>query len=770
MVCFNEFINEFLFLMKSYLFILTFFIGIFFSEGQVISSGKWSDLFSYNNVLAMKEENGKIIAATENGIYFYTPATGEITKLSKANGLHEVKISAFDYDATTKIGLVGYKSGSMDVIAPDGITYVVDIPIATGYTGSKKINHISITGNQAVISVGYGVSIYNLDKKEFGDSAYFQNNGVYEGSNEAVIANGNVFAATNSGLKTHAINVNFPVYSTWNTALPGSFTQIDSEGSVMVVSSLNTVQFGNGTSFSTIAQSFSGIKDVVVGSSKITVSDLTKVSVFSQTGVFQKTFDAGESVNTALLLGGNLFTGTQFSGIFDEAKKSYKPDGPYTNTSYKINIVGNKLLVSTGIREGRYNSAVIDPRNLGFYYYTGTEWVYPSYFKNNSIGFNVLDADEDPSNSGDVFFTNYTTTTGQGVYKLKYNGSSKDFDFVKSYLLSPTLYLSRPVGLLFDGLGNLFVTLTAYDDSGGVNVGFGLYDKSSDSFSTKSFKAANTAVQKPILYNNMLWDPLPRASNFVAYDYAGTASFSDDKSYVINQSNGLPANSAGTISVAIDKSGDAWIGTDNGLRVLSNAANAIKDTNPVVEPIIITQNGLGEELFRDTPILQIDVDSGNHKWISADGGGVFLLSSDGQTTLQHFTKANSPLPTDSATDVKVDNKTGKVYFVTLDGIVVYQGDVVNVSQNFGDVLVYPNPVVYANYKGKVTIRGLAEKTNIRITDAAGNLVHQAVARGGFYEWDLNNQRGVRVASGIYYVLMTNEDATDKATAKIAVVN
>jgi len=85
-------------------------------------------------------------------------------------------------------------------------------------------------------------------------------------------------------------------------------------------------------------------------------------------------------------------------------------------------------------------------------------------------------------------------------------------------------------------------------------------------------------------------------------------------------------------------------------------------------------------------------------------------------------------------------------------------------------LVYPNPVIAAQFKGNVKIRGLAEKTNLRITDAAGNLVHQAVARGGSYEWDLNNHRGKRVASGIYFVLMTNQDGTDTATAKIAVVN
>ena len=120
------------------LLFLLFSAGIF---AQVISSSKWTDLFSYNNVLAVREDNGKLIAATENGVFFYTPSSGEVTKLSKANGLHEVKISAFDYDATTKIGLVGYKSGAMDVITPEGITYVVDIPIASGYTGSKKINH-----------------------------------------------------------------------------------------------------------------------------------------------------------------------------------------------------------------------------------------------------------------------------------------------------------------------------------------------------------------------------------------------------------------------------------------------------------------------------------------------------------------------------------------------------------------------------------------------------------------------------------------------------
>jgi ligand-binding sensor domain-containing protein len=60
----------------------------------------------------MKEDNGKIVAATENGIFYYTISTGEITKLSKANGLHNIGITAFDYNPKTKMGLIGYENGS----------------------------------------------------------------------------------------------------------------------------------------------------------------------------------------------------------------------------------------------------------------------------------------------------------------------------------------------------------------------------------------------------------------------------------------------------------------------------------------------------------------------------------------------------------------------------------------------------------------------------------------------------------------------------------
>lgn len=750
--------------MKKYFPVFALILMYVLSFGQVISSNRWSDLFSYNNVLVIREDAGKLIAATENGIFFYTPSSGEITKLSKANGLHEVKISAFDYNPETKTGLVGYANGTLDVITEDGITFVVDIPLATGYTGSKKINHISITENQAVLSVNYGVSIFNLDKKEFGDSAFFLNNGVYEAAKGAVIKDNFVYAATATGIKKHEINVTFPIYSGWSTVQSGNFTQIDIENGVIAFSTATNAFFGNGNSFNNLPQGFTNIQDVTVTSENILITENSNISEFSIAGGFQKKITSSDVLNTSWISNNKIFAGSKLSGILDEENRSWKPDGPYNNQSHKLEIRDDKIWVSSGGREGRYNYPAPNIQRLGFYFFNGTQWVYPSYFKNNSAYFNILDVVANPVDNSEVFFTNYSQRTGQGFYRMKYDDSKADFDLIKYYPTGTTY--NRPVGLVFDDKNNLFGSAAFYEQNQESAIYY--FDRSSDSFISKGLKVV-AAAQKPLYFNGMIWLPTPRANYFAVIQLNNTPqNLGDDPIHILDATNGLPSSGQGTLAIAIDKNEDAWIGSDKGLRILSNAPVEIKD-NPKLEPIIITQNGIGEELFRDSAILQIDVDSGNQKWVSVENGGVFYLSPNGQNTIYHFTKENSPLPTNSVTDIKVDQKTGKVYFVTFDGIVVYQGDAVNVSENFGNVLVYPNPVVYANYKGNVNIRGLAERTNIRITDAAGNMVHQAVARGGYYQWDLTN-KGKRVASGVYFVLMTNADGTDKATAKIAVVN
>lgn len=745
--------------MKKILLFVSFFITLICCA----QTSKWSDLFSYNNVLKIREDGNRLIAATENGIFYYYPGTGEIKKLSKANGLHDVKISAFDYNAATQTGIVGYLNGSMDVITPNGIFLIVDIPLAAGYMGSKKINHISINGDKALISVGYGISIFNIARREFGDTAFFTTGGTYTAANSAVLKDNTVYVATDSGMKTHEINATFPVYNTWATPFTGSFKKIDAAANKVAISNATQVAYGDGASFQLLTGNFIDVRDVKVTTEHIIVSEQTHVFVYNTNGILQKSFDAGQEINTGLVSNNVIYTGTINSGLFNEQKNSLKPDGPFRSLAYKLALLNNQIWVSTG-RRASYDVAST-PSYLGYYHFDGSKWIYPDYFYNNpNILFNILDVIPNPSNPSEVFFTNYTHTESKGIYKMTNNELSK------TYLTNSPEgpYSLRPAGCTFDEKNNLLCAVTNTTNG----IGFYYYNRGTDTFVLNNIPVTQSA-QKPLTKDGIMYVPVPFGNGgMLIYNYNGTpATASDDSFKLLNANNNLPSTPANRgVSVNIDKNDDLWIGTMGGLRILSNPKSAILEDSPQTEEIIIEENGLAEELFRDVLILQITIDSGNQKWVSVDGGGVFYLSPNGDKTIYHFTKANSPLPSDSVTDIQVDEKSGKVYFATLDGIMVYQGDVTEVTSNFGNVLVYPNPVVYAQYKGNVRIRGLASKTNIRITDAAGNLVHSAVANGGYFEWNLANQRGVRVASGIYYVLMTNEDGTDTATAKIAVVN
>ena len=92
---------------------------------------------------------------------------------------------------------------------------------------------------------------------------------------------------------------------------------------------------------------------------------------------------------------------------------------------------------------------------------------------------------------------------------------------------------------------------------------------------------------------------------------------------------------------------------------------------------------------------------------------------------------------------------------------------------------YPNPVLKIHEQ--VTIDGrngtnLPEGTNVKILDVAGNLVFESNVlegqelQGGKVVWNKKNLAGQQVASGIYIVLLTNEDGSETATTKIAIVN
>jgi hypothetical protein len=169
----------------------------------------------------------------------------------------------------------------------------------------------------------------------------------------------------------------------------------------------------------------------------------------------------------------------------------------------------------------------------------------------------------------------------------------------------------------------------------------------------------------------------------------------------------------------------------------------------------VEQDGFLDYLLSTEEILSIAVDGGNRKWIGTKNG-LFILSSDGRKTVGRYNTLNSPLPGNAVQTIAIDGKTGKAYIGTENGLMVLQSEaleakIFHVGQKIN---IYPNPVP-PSYNGPVAIRGLARDAIIKIADINGNLVFETKAVGGQALWYGKDFQNNYVKSGVYLVFSTS---------------
>ncbi len=232
-------------------------------------------------------------------------------------------------------------------------------------------------------------------------------------------------------------------------------------------------------------------------------------------------------------------------------------------------------------------------------------------------------------------------------------------------------------------------------------------------------------------------------------------------------------------TIAVDGNNRIWIGTLSGLVVFNNASGLFDADVYDANPVIILDDGIPRRLLGDQTVNSIVVDGADNKWFGTDNGDVIYTNPNGQTTLANFSTQNSPLPSNKIVKITVDDATGKVFFATDKGVVAYKSNVAPFGDTLGDVYAYPNPALKNH--ATVTIDGrngthLPKGTNVKILDVSGNLVYETNVvegqelQGGKVVWDKTNLAGKKVASGIYIVLLSNDDATETSFTKIAIVN
>ncbi|MDX1470432.1 MAG: ABC transporter substrate-binding protein, partial [Flavobacteriaceae bacterium] len=138
-------------------------------------SGLWEGHFSYYEIVDVSRGEDKIFAASENAIFSYNFLTNEIETITTVQGLSGELISTIKYSEEFDLLLVGYENGLIEIVfeSEEDILSVVDILEKTTISPEKKIiNHFNENNGLVYISTNYGISVYDLNRLEFGDS-YF---------------------------------------------------------------------------------------------------------------------------------------------------------------------------------------------------------------------------------------------------------------------------------------------------------------------------------------------------------------------------------------------------------------------------------------------------------------------------------------------------------------------------------------------------------------------------------------------------------------------
>lgn len=781
--------------MKTHFFIIAFFLAFSPLSWSQDNDSFWVGHFSYLDIKEVVDGGSKFYAASENAIFSYDPLTNELNTITTVNGLSGELISTLHYSNQYELLLIGYKNGLIEVYNEinQELLKVIDIVAKTTIPSSQKqINHFNENGEDVYIATDYGISVYNLNNLEFGDTYYIGTNGSQIKINQTAIFNNEIFAAcgSNEGIKKASLsNPSLINFQFWTTLITGNFTNIAAINTQLYTVNSNSRIFEiSGTNFNPLFVYPQVVSELKISDNGLLVTTPSKVyqySVgFNLTSVYTTNLEFETNFTTALSIDGVIYIGTTDYGVLKSKAMSVSeydeihPQGPLLNSAFSLKYGYNNLWVTFGAYSSNFNPYPLNKRGISCL--RNAEWDNISYDSiQQTIESDVYVLNEisiDPLDPNHVFVSSFHS----GLLDVKIDESIELLDQSNSGLESIASNVTvRISGTTFDNDANLWVL---------------------NSIIQKPLKKLNPTTNQWTSYDfsSIITDPMtdengfselvigPDGTKWIGGLKKGLIGFNENGMNLKNINDNDVANLPSTAvkALALDKNNVLWIGTYKGLRVLYNTSSFFTEEIVRTEPIIILEDGLPQELLAQQFISDIIVDGSNNKWISTADAGVFYVSSDGLNTIHHFTKDNSPLPSNGVNAMALDSENGVVYFGTNRGLVSFATGGSRTMETLEDIYVYPNPVRpgFNMAEDKIKIKNISENVNIKITDIEGNLVAEAQSNvnlryknynleidGGTAYWNGKNLANNTVASGVYLVLFSDFDTLETKVSKIMII-
>ncbi|RED48781.1 type IX secretion system anionic LPS delivery protein PorZ [Seonamhaeicola aphaedonensis] len=780
---------------KQYFVLILSFISLL-SLAQDYSA-LWQGHFSYYNVKEVVNGHNKIYAVADNAIFSLDVQTNEIEEFNTINGLSGETISTTYYSEDYGLLVIGYETGLIEIVFNNGdeVLSVVDIiEKATIPPTDKRINHFSPYQNLIYISTNYGISVFDLERLEFGDTYFIGNNGSQIQVNQTAIFNDFIYAACSGGngiKRAQASNPNLIDFQNWQTVFTGNYLFIEEQEQRLYA--INTSRRIYDITNDILNELFIYsdtplyIKSV---DQHLTVTTKNNVYVYDENFSLLSQINTGINFETeytsAIEYSNNVYIGTKDFGVLKTTIdnpiefEEIHPKGPLMNIPFSIEAEPGGVWVTFGEYTATLNPYPLNSRGIS--HLKENYWLNTRYSDINFDARCLNTININPFNTSQVFISSFI----DGLLLINDDVPTDLFNESNSTL--EDLVLPNNPGYV----GDIRVGGADFDESGVLWMLVSRIDNPLKSFNT------NTNQWNSFSFTDIIQDGLNDElgykklfvgndnTKWVASHNHGIIGFNENNTpkikHIQSEDENMPSNDVR--AVALDKRNQLWIGTARGLRVLYNTSSFFEDDNIQVEEIIIEEDGIAKELLFQQLITDIEVDGSNNKWIGTADSGLFYFSSDGQNTIHHFTRSNSPLPSNTINDISLDETKGIVFIATSRGLVSYRSGGSSPTEDLASAFAYPNPV-RPNFNivdEKVKIKDISQNVNIKITDIEGNLVAEAQSRvnqryrgynleidGGTAYWNGKNLANNIVASGVYLVMLSDLDTFETKVIKLMVV-
>lgn len=450
--------------------------------------------------------------------------------------------------------------------------------------------------------------------------------------------------------------------------------------------------------------------------------------------------------------------------------KTLSPGGPQYNKFGFIRFVNNRLYSCRGFMDGNTETAYVQVLE-------NKEWkqyLPETVAQQISVPFiNIYEVDCDPTDNNHVF-----ACAQNGLYEMRNGTFSKFYNSDNSPIEPLAGYDYQLVtSSKFDQEGNLWILNSLAPTQSIIELKRNGTFKSHTVSELMAYRSSSGNMlslpnMKRLFFDSrgLLWfiNSNHNTPSFYCYNPANEAIVGH-KSF-INQ-DGTIYDNCYPYDITEDKSGNIWITTNKGPFYLKK--DDIGQSNaPLYQEKVPRNDGtdLADYLLTGLHCNCIAIDGAGRKWIGTSGTGVFLISEDNMTQIQHFTTDNSKLLSNSVFSIAIDPNTGEVFFGTENGLCSYMSDATEAATEMtkDNVWAYPNPVT-PSYTGLITIVGLTMNADVKILAANGAIVAEGRSNGGSFTWNGCDKEGRRVASGIYMVATATSSGEKGTVCKIAIV-